>query len=88
MVGGWGGYVVGEIKNKAKLSPVGAGTWAELGNFFSKILVTSEGLHDKQAQIKDDLTQRSKNIILEFSRFKYVPTRVQLCEQWHKITIV
>ena len=32
VVGGWGGYVVQEIKNKAKLSPAGAGTWAELGN--------------------------------------------------------
>ena len=32
VVGGWGGYVVGEIKNTAKLSPAGAGTWAELGN--------------------------------------------------------
>ena len=32
VVGGCRGYVVGEIKIKAKLSPAGAGTWAELGN--------------------------------------------------------
>jgi hypothetical protein len=36
--GGWvGGGWVREIENKAKLSPAGAGAWAELGNMRVKI---------------------------------------------------
>jgi hypothetical protein len=38
VVGVCRGYVVGEIKIKAKLSPAGAGTWAEL----SKALLISK----------------------------------------------
>ena len=38
VVGGWGGYVVGEIKIKAKLSPAGAGAWAELGKIKLKLI--------------------------------------------------
>ena len=30
LVRGWGGW--GKAENKAKLSPAGAGSWAELGN--------------------------------------------------------
>ena len=40
MVGGCRGYVVGEIKIKAKLSPAEAGTWAELGKRNEKRSIT------------------------------------------------
>ena len=45
-------------------------------DIFSQFLVTPEGLLGDQAQIKDDLTVLPENIVLESSKFKYVPIRV------------
>ena len=47
-----------------------------LKNLIKSSLPTLEGLFGHQAQIKDDLTVLPENIVLESSKFKYVPIRV------------
>ena len=43
---------------------------------FSQFSVTPEGLLGDQAQRKEDLTVLPENVVLESSKFKYVPIRV------------